>query len=55
MLLQSGLGRGGISWQPIDMGRACNKIRIYTNEAGQTYGYSIGVEVFQLQVTPPDE
>ncbi|TDP61159.1 WD40/YVTN/BNR-like repeat-containing protein [Flavobacterium dankookense] len=39
---------GGVSWQKIDLGRACNKIRIYKNEIGKVYGYSIGVDVFKL-------
>lgn len=38
---------GGKSWQKIDLGKACNKIRIY-KENSKTYGYSIGVEVFKL-------
>jgi photosystem II stability/assembly factor-like uncharacterized protein len=38
---------GGKSWQKIELGRACNKIRIYKNKEGRTYGYSIGVNVFK--------
>lgn len=39
---------GGQTWTKIDLGRACNKIRIYQNEKGKTYGYAIGVNVFKL-------
>ncbi|MCU0385901.1 MAG: hypothetical protein MUE38_07720 [Flavihumibacter sp.] len=39
---------GGMSWEKIDLGRACNKIRIYKNPQGRTYGYAIGVDVFKL-------
>lgn len=39
---------GGQSWTKIDIGRAVNKIRIYQDEQGNKYGYSIGVEVFKL-------
>lgn len=39
---------GGKSWQPIDLGKACNKIRIYRNSKGKVYGYTIGVDVFKL-------
>ena len=46
---------GGLTWQPIDLGKACNKIRIYTNTSGQTYGYSIGVDVFKLGVVAASE
>ncbi|TAE16429.1 MAG: hypothetical protein EAZ47_06040 [Bacteroidetes bacterium] len=42
---------GGLSWQKIDIGRACNKIRIYKNLQGNLYGYAIGVSVFALQET----
>ncbi|MCU0423090.1 MAG: hypothetical protein MUC81_09790 [Bacteroidia bacterium] len=38
---------GGITWKPINLGRACNKIRLYKNVNGKVYGYSIGVEVFK--------
>jgi photosystem II stability/assembly factor-like uncharacterized protein len=38
---------GGLTWKKIDLGRACNKIRIYKND-GKVYGYSIGVNVFKL-------
>ena len=39
---------GGLTWQPIDLGMACNKIKIYQDEKGATYGYAIGVNVFKL-------
>jgi len=38
---------GGQTWTKIDLGRACNKIRIYKNAEGKTYGYAIGVSVFK--------
>ncbi|MFN8697734.1 MAG: hypothetical protein ACK500_08365 [Flavobacteriales bacterium] len=40
---------GGKNWKPVDLGRACNKIRIYRNEQGRQYGYAIGVEVFKAE------
>ncbi len=39
---------GGLTWKPIDLGQACNKIRIYKNDT-QTYGYAIGVNIFKLK------
>ncbi len=39
---------GGQSWQKIDLGKACNKIRIYADGSGNTFGYAIGVNVFKL-------
>jgi len=41
---------GGATWTPVDLGRACNKIRIYVNEAGKQFGYAIGVSVLKLAV-----
>jgi photosystem II stability/assembly factor-like uncharacterized protein len=38
---------GGETWQPIDLGTACNKIRIYREEE-YIYGYAIGVSVLKL-------
>ncbi|MCC6412669.1 MAG: hypothetical protein IT270_13480 [Saprospiraceae bacterium] len=38
---------GGKSWLPIDLGRACNKIRIYHTD-GKTWGYAIGVGVYKM-------
>lgn len=40
---------GGQSWSRVDLGRACNKIRIYKRENGTVYGYAIGVNVFALK------
>jgi len=40
---------GGRTWSPTDLGRACNKIRIY-RESGRVYGYAIGVDVFKLKI-----
>ncbi len=39
---------GGKSWSKIDLGIACNKIRIYKNTANKVFGYGIGVNVFKL-------
>jgi photosystem II stability/assembly factor-like uncharacterized protein len=39
---------GGTTWTKIDLGRACNKIRIYKDDKGTVYGYAIGVNVFKL-------
>ena len=39
---------GGISWSKIDLGMACNKIRIYKTAKNKIYGYAIGVNVFKL-------
>lgn len=38
---------GGETWVPVDLGKACNKIRIYRDSKGKQYGYAIGVEVFR--------
>ncbi|TAE52517.1 MAG: alpha/beta fold hydrolase [Bacteroidetes bacterium] len=38
---------GGQSWQKVDLGRACNKIRIY-GRGPELYGYAIGVGVYKL-------
>lgn len=42
---------GGFSWQPVDLGKACNKIRIYKNKSDGkgSYGYAIGVDVLRLK------
>lgn len=40
---------GGKSWSKIDLGIACNKIRIYKNSANKVFGYAIGVNVFKLK------
>jgi photosystem II stability/assembly factor-like uncharacterized protein len=39
---------GGKTFNKINLGRACNKIRIYSNKEGKKYGFSIGVNVFKL-------
>ena len=39
---------GGKTWKKIDLGRVCNKIRIYKDDKGKVYGYAIGVNVFKL-------
>lgn len=39
---------GGHSWNPVDLGQACNKIRIYKEE-DRVYGYAIGVDVLKLE------
>lgn len=39
---------GGKTFTKINLGRACNKIRIYKTNAGKVYGYAIGVNVFKL-------
>lgn len=38
---------GGQSWSKIDLGRACNKIRIY-QDGQKMYGYAIGINVFKM-------
>ncbi len=38
---------GGKTWTTIDLGRACNKIRIYKDANGKIYGYAIGVDVMK--------
>jgi photosystem II stability/assembly factor-like uncharacterized protein len=38
---------GGVTWEKVDMGKACNKIRIM-KDFEQIYGYAIGVEVLKL-------
>ena len=39
---------GGETWKKIDLGRACNKIRIYKDAISSVYGYAIGVNVYKL-------
>jgi len=38
---------GGLTWTTVNLGMACNKIRIYKDANGKVYGYSIGVDVFK--------
>lgn len=40
---------GGITWEKIDLGIACNNIRIYQNSNGAYYGYAIGVNVYKMK------
>lgn len=39
---------GGKTWAKIDLGMACNNIRIYKNDDGSYFGYAIGVNVFKF-------
>lgn len=39
---------GGKDWAKIDLGKACNKIRIVHLPDGKIYGYAIGVNVYKL-------
>ena len=41
---------GGKKWTKVDLGMACNKIRIITLPDGNIYGYAIGVNVFKLKI-----
>jgi hypothetical protein len=41
---------GGKTWTKIDLGRACNKIRIIKQPNGEYYGYAIGVSVYKLKM-----
>jgi photosystem II stability/assembly factor-like uncharacterized protein len=41
---------GGKTWEKVDMGMACNKIRIVHQPNGKIYGYAIGVNVYKLKV-----
>jgi photosystem II stability/assembly factor-like uncharacterized protein len=38
---------GGKTWTKIDLGIACNKIRIYRDENNVVYGFAIGKNVFK--------
>jgi photosystem II stability/assembly factor-like uncharacterized protein/pimeloyl-ACP methyl ester carboxylesterase len=38
---------GGLTWAPVNLGKACNKIRIYKDANGKVYGYAIGVDVMK--------
>jgi photosystem II stability/assembly factor-like uncharacterized protein/pimeloyl-ACP methyl ester carboxylesterase len=38
---------GGKNWSPVNLGMACNKIRVYRDEKGKVYGYAIGVDVLK--------
>jgi hypothetical protein len=39
---------GGKNWSKINLGKACNKIRIQKDGQRKTFGYAIGVNVFKL-------
>jgi photosystem II stability/assembly factor-like uncharacterized protein len=41
---------GGKKWTNVNLGKACNKIRIITSPDGSKYGYAIGVHVFKLKI-----
>ena len=43
---------GGKSWQKIDLGKACNKIRIIKQPNGKVFGYAIGINVYKLIKKP---
>jgi photosystem II stability/assembly factor-like uncharacterized protein/dienelactone hydrolase len=38
---------GGLTWTTVNLGMACNKIRIYKDANGKIYGYAIGVDVLK--------
>lgn len=38
---------GGLSWQKVDLGVACNKIRLHKNPDGSYGGFAIGVDVLK--------
>jgi photosystem II stability/assembly factor-like uncharacterized protein len=38
---------GGLTWLPVNLGMACNKIRIYKDANGKIYGFAIGVDVMK--------
>jgi photosystem II stability/assembly factor-like uncharacterized protein len=42
---------GGKNWEKVDIGQACNKIRIMRNPDGHIYGYAIGVNVYKLKTS----
>jgi photosystem II stability/assembly factor-like uncharacterized protein len=39
---------GGLTWTTVNLGMACNKIRIYKDANGEIYGYAIGVDVMKF-------
>lgn len=41
---------GGKSWEKVDIGKSCNKIRIVKLPNGHIYGYAIGVNVYRLKM-----
>ena len=40
---------GGKTWEKVDLGRACNKIRIYKKADNSIYAYAIGVSVLKFK------
>ncbi len=42
---------GGKKWNKVDLGKACNKIRIVKKPNGQIFGYAIGVNVYKLKTS----
>lgn len=38
---------GGKTWAKVNLGLACNKIRIYKDANEKIYGYAIGVDVLK--------
>jgi len=41
---------GGHTWKAIDLGRACNKIKIYRDDPKNIFGYAIGVNVYKMEL-----
>jgi len=41
---------GGQTWKAIDLGRACNKIKIYNDNPKDVFGYAIGVNVYKIEL-----
>jgi hypothetical protein len=37
------------SWVKVNLGMACNKIRMYKDANGKIYGYAIGVDVMKYE------
>jgi photosystem II stability/assembly factor-like uncharacterized protein/pimeloyl-ACP methyl ester carboxylesterase len=40
---------GGLTWTPVDIGLATNKIRFHSDTDGKNFGYAIGVDVFKFE------
>ena len=40
---------GGKTWTPVQLGKACNKIRFYKDVDGSVIGYAIGVDVLKAE------
>jgi len=41
---------GGQTWKAIDLGAACNKIKIYRDDPEDIFGYAIGVKVYKMEL-----